>query len=66
MKYLISLGVIAILGFAHLINWLITKGTIFCMYNLFDINWYDKFWAVYVLILIVSGIVKSINYNSKS
>lgn len=36
---------------AHLVNWLLVKGIIWFMMQLFNINWYGKFWAVYSLIL---------------
>jgi len=55
-----------ILGFSHLIGWLVTKGIIWVAYELFNTNWYDKFWVVYVALIILNLITKGkVSYNKK-
>lgn len=51
---LLAIG--GIIGLVHLTVWLLTKGTIFVMYRLFDINWYGEFWIVYLLLILISCI----------
>lgn len=46
---------------SFVLNWLITKGVIWVSYELFNINWYGKFWAVYVLCWIVGTMLKKKN-----
>lgn len=43
-----------VLGLIHFIYWILTKGVIFVTNELFNINWYGKFWIVYLFVLIVS------------
>jgi hypothetical protein len=55
-----------ILGIWHLFNWLITKGIIFVMFQLFNVNWYGKFWVVYLFLVLVGTILKScVTVNKK-
>lgn len=56
---MIGLVLLLGLGFAHLLNWLLAKGIIWVMYELFNINWYGKFWIVYVAIIVISTLFKS-------
>ena len=57
-KWIIGLIVIGALGLAHTVNWLVSKGVIWIMKELFNINWYSKFWVIYVFILILGLIFK--------
>jgi hypothetical protein len=58
--------VAAVLGFVQLIYWLIVKGVIFVMWNLFQINWYGKFWVVYLFLFLIGLIFGSrATYNNK-
>lgn len=54
---LVILGII--LGFVHLIYYLFTKATIFVAFQLFHVNWYGKFWVVYLFVFLVGWLVKS-------
>ncbi len=66
MKYLpILLAVPFIAALAHLAYWLITKGIIWVMAELFNINWYGKFWVVYVALIILSLIFGGVGSNNK-
>jgi len=55
MIFLIPFGI----ALAHLILWVLAKGTIWVVAGLFNVNWADKFWFVYVAILILSLITGS-------
>ena len=57
--------VLIILGVIHGMVYLIVKGTIWVAYGLFNINWYPKFWYVYVLIFILSTLFGSNKYKYK-
>lgn len=57
--------VLVFLPLAHLIVWLLSKGTIWVALELFNVNWYGKFWAVYVMIWILSLIFSSGSPNFK-
>jgi len=48
------------LGFIHLINWLVVKGIIWVVYELANVNWYSKFWVIYIGMIIVETIFKSV------
>ena len=56
---LYSIVVVFFLALIHVINWLLTKGTIWVAYELFQIDWRDKFWVVYVLLIVLGSIFKS-------
>ena len=60
----VILAIIGI-GLVHLIYWLLTKGTIWIMLELANVNWYGKFWAVYVALIILTHIFKTININKR-
>jgi len=62
MKIVIAV-IVGILGLAFGIMWLLTKGLIWVMFTLFNINWYQNFWAVFVLLIIVSSIFNSRDYR---
>lgn len=67
---LIGLGVICavvlVLGIIFGINWLITKGVILVMLHLFNIDWSNKFWYVFLFLILLSAIFKgSYYYNRK-
>jgi len=49
-----------VLGFVHLINWLMVKGIIWVIYELANVNWYSKFWVVYIALFIIESIFKSV------
>jgi hypothetical protein len=54
------------LGLMHLVTWLVTKGIIWVTFELFNINWYGKFWVVYVGVLIFNMLFKGlITVNNK-
>ena len=57
--------IIIILGIIHTICWLITKAIIWAFYGLFNINWYGKFWYVYILTLIIGLFMPYSNYKKK-
>lgn len=59
------LGILIVLGALHLISYLLTKGIIWVALELFRINWYDKFWVVYVGVFIVSLIFGGGSSKSK-
>ena len=46
-----------ILGLAHLVYYLLTKGVILVAYKLFNVSYYDRFWFVYLGIFILSIIL---------
>ena len=46
-----------VLGVWHLVIWLLTKGIIWITFELFNINWYGKFWVVYVFVFIINALV---------
>ena len=62
---ILTLIIIGFISLFHLINWLLAKGTIWVMLELANINWYGKFWAVYVALIILEGIFKDTNINNK-
>jgi len=45
--------VVAVSALMYSLFWLITKGVIWVTFTLFHLNWYQDFWAVFVLMLIV-------------
>ena len=53
-----------ILGFC--VTWLMTKGTIWVMGSLFNVDWSHKFWAVFVLILLIGMIFGPVRKTWKS
>ena len=57
------LAIPAILGFVHLIYWAITRGVIWIASELFNVNWYGKFWVVYIFILIVGSLFGTKTYT---
>ena len=63
---LFVIGILVTIGlaFGHAINWLLTKGVIWVVHELFNINWYGKFWVVYVLLILTSLIFRThIKFN---
>jgi hypothetical protein len=59
---------LAVLGIFQLVQWLIVKGVIFVMWSLFQINWYGKFWVVYLFILLIGMLFRglvTINHKEK-
>lgn len=62
---MIAFLIIGIIIFVHTVTWLVTKGAIWVMFELADINWYGKFWAVYVALIVLSYIFKGIDINKK-
>jgi hypothetical protein len=66
MAALIFVGVvILILAIWFGVDWLITKGVIFFMAQLFNIHWETKFWAVFVMVFIVTGLLNRNNLKFK-
>jgi len=61
----VLLALAGVLGFVQLIYWLLIKGIIFTMYNLFGINWYGKFWIVYLFLVLIGIIFGSKTINTK-
>lgn len=49
----------------HSINWLVVKGLIWGMYELFNVNWYNKFWVVYVFVIVFGAITGGIFKTNK-
>ena len=45
--------VVVVSALMYSLLWLITKGVIWVTFTLFHLNWYQDFWAVFVLMLIV-------------
>ena len=66
MSIVIIIGIVLlVLGLWFGGTWLMTKGAIWVMLELFDINWYDKFWPVFVALLIISAIFSGGRYYNK-
>jgi len=61
---LILLVVLLILGCVHFSYWLIAKGIIWVAITLFSIDWYAKFWAVYVGVFVISSLFGTRTYYS--
>jgi hypothetical protein len=64
------MGIIIVLGIfiggIHLVNWLITKGIIFVMLQLFQIDWRNKFWVVYLFLILIGIIFRGLaNFSQK-
>lgn len=61
MYKVIGLGILftIICAIIHGINWLLTKGIIFVAFALFNVNWYDKFWAVYICLFLFNFLIKN-------
>lgn len=57
MEAIIALSLLSFICFGF--SWLLTKGIIFVAFQLFNINWHDKFWAVFVAIILVQLIFNS-------
>ncbi len=55
----------AVIGVWFGLNWLLTKGLIFVMVNLFNLDWSDKFWPVFVLVSIVQLFSTSVSKMAK-
>jgi len=51
---IVSAIVLLALGGIHSIIYLIAKGIIWVADGLFNIDWYSKFWYIYVLVLILN------------
>lgn len=51
--YVTLTGIGFLIAFTHLVNWLIIKAIIWIVYELFNINWYGKFWIIYVACIII-------------
>ena len=49
-----------VLGIVHLVNWLLAKGLIWVLFELFNVNWYGKFWVVYVALVIFQMLIKGV------
>jgi len=49
-----------IFGLIHTVNWLLVKGIMWAVYEIFNYSLYGKFWAVYVLLVIVGIILERI------
>lgn len=47
--------VILTLGICHLVNYLFARAAVYIAYQLFNLDWYGKFWIVYLFVLTVSG-----------
>ncbi len=52
--------VIGVLAGAHLVNWIFAKGTIWVVLRLFNTDWSNDFWPVYVGTLLISCLFKSV------
>lgn len=52
-----ALGIIAII--AHIFNYLSVKGIIWIAHELFNVNWYGKFWAVYVALIVIGTVLRT-------
>jgi len=46
-----------VLAIWHVMNWLLVKGIIFVAKGLFNIDWANKFWVVYVGLIVSSMII---------
>jgi len=60
------LGIGFVLVIIHGIIWLIVKGIIWMTYELFNVNWYSKFWIVYMGLILAKCIIGTtikINYK---
>jgi hypothetical protein len=57
---LLGLLIIVGLGIGHLINWLLVKGIIWVSFELFNYGLYDKFWVIYVGLLLLWAICRMI------
>ena len=56
---IICLCVGLILFIVFIVNWVLVKAIIWVVYELFSINWYDKFWVVFIAIFCLEAIFKS-------
>jgi len=54
---LVVLGLIV--GIIHTINWALAKGIIWIANELFNLNWYNKFWAVYIMVIIIGMVCRN-------
>lgn len=54
---LVILGIIV--AIIHGVNWVLAKGVILVANELFNINWYNKFWAVYIMVIIVGMLCRN-------
>ena len=60
------IGIPVMLAIVHLINWLVVKGIIWVTYELFNYSLYDKFWPVYVALIITGMILRQIGATHSS
>jgi hypothetical protein len=51
---IIAIIVLAVGVIIHTVNWLISKGVIYVVKELWNIDWSGKFWPVYVMMLMVA------------
>jgi hypothetical protein len=56
---LIILAILGILGLVHLIFYFTTKLVIWIALGLFNVDWHGKFWLVYGLVFLISGLTGS-------
>ena len=64
-KLVVFLIVAGVSGLSFGVMWLLTKGLIWAMLILFNINWYQNFWVVFVFILIVGLIFNPKGYTGR-
>jgi hypothetical protein len=51
---IVAVIVLAVGAIIHTVNWLISKGVIYVVKELWNIDWSGKFWPVYVMMLMVA------------
>lgn len=59
------LALLVIFGVLHLYLYIFAKVIIWIFYELFNINWYNNFWAVYFCNFIIHIITNKIKFKIK-
>lgn len=59
----VALVIIEVLVIWYTVTYLLTKGIILIALKLFDVNWYDNFWFVYLFIFIISVLFGGSSYR---
>lgn len=61
----LGVSIIFMLGLLYSIFWVVTKGIIWVMSELFHIDWYNKFWPIFALLVLSWLLLRKLKIKKK-